>query len=114
LLSFNVGVELGQLLALALIVPALGLLFRFVVAERIGTILLSALVVHTSWHWMSERAGELGQYPIEFRMPAFDLALLAAATRWGMLALIIAGLVWLMTVIFPQPGPSSNGSVHDS
>ncbi|HKF67843.1 MAG TPA: HupE/UreJ family protein, partial [Vicinamibacterales bacterium] len=44
LLSFNVGVELGQLVVLALLVPALDLLFRYVVAERMGTIILSALV----------------------------------------------------------------------
>src|SRR6185436_15422328 len=55
LLSFNVGVELGQLLVLALLVPALDLLFRFVVAERMGTIILSVIVVHTAWHWMIER-----------------------------------------------------------
>ncbi|HKF69361.1 MAG TPA: HupE/UreJ family protein, partial [Vicinamibacterales bacterium] len=55
LLSFNVGVELGQLVVLALLVPALDLLFRYVVAERMGTIILSALVAHTGWHWMTDR-----------------------------------------------------------
>ena len=55
LLSFNVGVELGQLLVLGVLIPALELLFRFVVAERMGTIILSALVAHTGWHWMTER-----------------------------------------------------------
>ncbi|HIO22143.1 MAG TPA: HupE/UreJ family protein [Nitrospirales bacterium] len=114
LLSFNVGVELGQLLVLVLVVPTLGVLFRFVVAERIGTILVSALVAHTSWHWMSERAGQLSQYPIEFRMPSFDFALLAAAMRVGMLALIIAGLIWLMTLIFPTPGSPTGGEAHDN
>ena len=52
LLSFNVGVELGQLFVLAVLVPVLDLLFRFVVAERMGTILLSAIVAHsgcTGW-----------------------------------------------------------------
>jgi hypothetical protein len=91
LLAFNAGVELGQLLVLALLIPALEVLFRFVVAERIGTIILSALVAHTGWHWMTERAGQLGQ----FRWSAFNAALLAAAMRWLMLALILAGLVWL-------------------
>src|SRR5215475_14476827 len=62
LLAFNVGVELGQLLALALLIPALGFLFRIVVAERIGIIVLSALVAHTEWHWMIERAGQLKQF----------------------------------------------------
>jgi len=55
LLAFNVGVELGQVLVLLVLVPLLGLLFRYVVAERMGTIILSALVAHTGWHWMVER-----------------------------------------------------------
>ena len=55
LLAFNVGVELGQMLVLALLVPALMLLFRYVLAERMGTIILSAFVAHTGWHWMLER-----------------------------------------------------------
>src|SRR5262245_8541914 len=91
LLAFNVGVELGQLLALALLIPALGFLFRFVVAERIGIIVLSALVAHTGWHWMIERGGQLRQ----FRRPELNAALLAAAMRWLMLVMILAGLVWL-------------------
>src|SRR5215831_10298396 len=60
LLSFNIGVELGQLLVLALLVPALELLFRYSVAERMGTIILSAIVAHTAWHWMADRASVLG------------------------------------------------------
>ena len=75
LLSFNVGVELGQLLVLALMVPALQLLFRFVVAERIGTIMLSALVAHTAWHWTADRWGSLRQ----FAWPALDAAALGVA-----------------------------------
>jgi hypothetical protein len=59
LLSFNIGVELGQLLVLALLIPALAVLFRYVVAERIGAIMLSALVAHTGWHWMIERVERL-------------------------------------------------------
>ena len=54
LLAFNIGVELGQVLVLLALVPALHLLYR-VVPERIGVIVLSALVAHTAWHWLSER-----------------------------------------------------------
>jgi len=93
LFAFNVGVELGQLLALALLIPALGLLFRFVVAERMGIIILSALVAHTGWHWMIERAEQLKQ----FRRPALNAALLAAAMRWLMLTLILAAIVWMVS-----------------
>lgn len=50
LLSFNLGVELGQLLVLLVLVRLLAAAFRFVVAERMGNIILSAIVAHTGWH----------------------------------------------------------------
>ncbi len=62
LLAFNVGVELGQILVLMLFIPLLDLLFRYVVKERMGTIIVSALVAHTGWHWMIERANHLRQF----------------------------------------------------
>jgi hypothetical protein len=94
LLSFNTGVELGQLLMLALFIPALDLLFRYVVAERMGTIILSALVAHTAWHWMADRATVLSQY--RFQWPAVNLVLLATAMRWMMALVILAGFTWLL------------------
>jgi len=94
LLSFNIGVELGQLLVLVLLVPALDLLFRFVVAERMGTIILSAIVAHTAWHWLTERAAVLRQF--RFEWPVFDAAFLASALRWMMLVVVAAGLYWLV------------------
>jgi hypothetical protein len=94
LVSFNVGVELGQLLVLVVLVPALGLLFRFVVAERLGTIILSTLVAHTAWHWMTERFSVLRQF--RFEWPAFDAAFWAGAMRWAMLAVVGIALYWLI------------------
>ena len=93
LLSFNIGVELGQLLVLAALVPSLELLFRYVVAERMGTIILSALVAHTAWHWMTERFDRLRQF--RFEWPEINAAFLAGALRWLMLLVIIAALWWL-------------------
>jgi hypothetical protein len=94
LLSFNIGVELGQLLVLLLMIPVLDALFRYVVAERMGTIILSALVAHTGWHWMTERWDRLRQF--RFQWPALSAALLASAMRWMMVILILAGLAWLI------------------
>jgi hypothetical protein len=91
LLSFNVGVELGQIFVLVLLAPALAALFRFVVPERLGTIILSLLVGHTAWHWMLERGALLQKFPL----PALDAALLASAMRWLMLILVLGGLAWL-------------------
>lgn len=64
LAAFNVGVELGQLSVLLVLVPLLWLLFRYVIAERIGVILLSALIAHTGWHWMLERGELLSRFGI--------------------------------------------------
>ena len=96
LLAFNVGVELGQLFVLALLVPALDLLFLRV-PERAGTIVLSALVAHTGWHWMADRWERLRQF--RFPWPALDAAWLASAARWLMLAVAVAGLVWLWRAV---------------
>ncbi len=93
LLSFNVGVELGQLLVLILLIPVLQVFFRYAVAERMGTIILSAIVAHTAWHWMLDRGGRLRQF--RFEWPALNAALLAILLRWLMVAVVLAGILWL-------------------
>jgi hypothetical protein len=95
LLAFNVGVELGQLLVLVILVPALQLMFRYVVAERMGTIILSAIVAHTAWHWMIDRGRNLSR----FDWPALSAAGLASAVRWLTVLVIVAGIVWLGSVL---------------
>ena len=92
LLSFNLGVELGQLLVLGVLVPALAFLFRFVVPERIGAIIISALVAHTSWHWMTERWRVLQAY----NWPAVDAALIASTLWWTTVVLVIGIGAWFL------------------
>jgi hypothetical protein len=92
LLAFNLGVELGQLLVLACLLPLLSLLFRYAVAERTGTVILSALVAHTGWHWMLDRGSRLSQ----FDWPELDAPFLLSAMRWAMLLVVATGLVWLV------------------
>jgi hypothetical protein len=94
LVSFNVGVEIGQLLVLVVAVPALDALFRRGVPERLGTIVLSVVVAHTGWHWMTERGALLSQY--RFEWPVVDLAFLDLLLRWSMLAVGLAGVAWLI------------------
>jgi hypothetical protein len=98
LLSFNVGVELGQLLVLALLIPALDLLFRYVVAERMGTIILSAIVAHTAWHWMTDRWERLAQF--RFEWPSITAAQLASILGWLTALVFLAGLAWLGSLVF--------------
>ena len=95
LLAFNVGVELGQMLVLAVAIPAIALLFRRVVAERIGTIIASALIAHTAWHWMLDRAAVLAQY--HFQRPSIDTSFVISAMRLMMLLLMVVGLAWALS-----------------
>jgi hypothetical protein len=92
LLSFNAGVELGQLLVLVVLVPVLNLFFRRVINERLGTILLSALVAHTGWHWAIERGSQLMMFP----WPQVDLAMILTGVRLLMVILVATALVWLL------------------
>jgi hypothetical protein len=116
LLSFNIGVELGQLLVLVLVIPALGWLFRHVVAERLGTIILSAIVAHTSWHWTTERYGVLRQF--RFEWPVVDALFWVGVMRWAMLLVSGAALYWLVFSVFKptakRPSPHSEPASHQT
>ena len=107
IVSFNIGIELAMLIVLALMAPALDLLFRFVVDERMGTIIVSAIVAHTAWHSMADRYAVLRRYP--FKWPPLDLLLLAAVLRWLMAAVILAAAVWLIGLFRQSSGPAKAG-----
>jgi HupE / UreJ protein len=98
LLSFNIGVELGQLAMLAVMVPALYALFRFVVAERVGTIILSAFIAHTAWHWTGARWNTLRQ----FAWPTLDVATMVMAIRGLMILVTIAAAVWIVATMLSR------------
>jgi len=106
LLSFNLGVEIGQLMVLAVAVPVLSLVFRTVVQERVGVIILSAFVAHTAWHWMVDRGATLGQY--EYSWPALDLAFAVSALRATMVLVVIAAAVWGLSEVFRRLSPVLN------
>lgn len=109
LLSFNVGVEIGQLFVLALFVPVLNLLFRYVVAQRLGTIILSALVAHQAWHWMEDRFDTLKQFP----WPTITAGGLKSALGWLIVLVALAAMIWvvsLATLRREHPGVSKTTS----
>jgi hypothetical protein len=101
LVAFNLGVELGQLLVLVVLVPALGLAFRYVTPERIGTIIISALVAHTAWHWMIERGASLSGYAWTLQ----DTMLAADVLRWTMRLVAVVGIVWLASTFMRRGTP---------
>src|SRR5437016_14629265 len=89
LFAFNIGIEIGQLIVLALMLPALLIVRRYVFPGRVGMIILSALVALTGWQWMTERGSALLNAP----WPSLSVAGLATLAFWitGLL-LAAAGL----------------------
>jgi len=75
-------------------VPVIAFAFRRVVTERMGVVVLSVIVAHEAWHWMTERGSEFLAYDIVW--PTLDAAFAVTLMRWAMLALIIGGAAWLL------------------
>ncbi|NNF29395.1 MAG: HupE/UreJ family protein [Gemmatimonadetes bacterium] len=100
LFAFNVGVELGQLLVVALSVPALTFLLHRLPSERVGVVIVSALVAHTGWHWMVDRGSRFLAYDI--RVPTFDGAFAAVLLDWLLLGLIAVSAAWALHLVFTR------------
>lgn len=108
LLSFNVGVELGQLLAIAILVPAVHWLFRFVVTERMGILVLSVIVGHTAWHWMTERWDALRQFEGTGPDALFVTRVLLGITAVSLIAWFVRAFrVWRHSSSSSSSSPSS-------
>ncbi len=101
LLSFNLGVEAGQLMILAILIPVMNLLFRYVVSERVGTLLISVFVAHTAWHWMLERYAVWRAYDV--RWTDLSDAIFFGELRWLVVALVAGAgaMLWLRGVRLP-------------
>jgi len=88
LFAFNLGIEAGQLMALAVMLPLLGLVVRRLLPGRVGSIILAALIAHVAWHWMTDRWDAL----VKVRWPSIEAADLGPMLAWaiGIAALAIA------------------------
>ena len=98
LISYNVGLELGTLIILAIVMPAANLLFTQVVSERAGILVTSVLVGHAGWHWMTERMAiaQLSSWPL------MDLNLLLMVVRWLLALTIVGGVLWFIAGLFKR------------
>ena len=83
------AVGLASLL-LTLLVPILAVAFRFVVSERIGIVIASALVTHTAWHWLVERGSTLGEYA--WALPGS--AALVTVVGSAITGLVLVAIAW--------------------
>jgi hypothetical protein len=87
LFGFNVGIEIGQIMVLAIMLPVLAAVRRYVLPGRVGMIILSAIVADTGWHWMIDRADVLWKTP----WPRPTIAGLMILTFWVAGILLAAG-----------------------
>jgi hypothetical protein len=108
LLAFNVGIEIGQVVVLAAMLPALALLQRHVLPGRIGTIILAAFVAHTGWHWLEERWVALASVP----WPRPDVANLALLLAWLAALAVAGGLVMLVVSRLPLDSQSTRSPLQ--
>jgi hypothetical protein len=92
LLSFNVGIEIGQLAVLCVFVPALALLLRGRMSGRMGIIVLSAIIANIAWQWMMERGGALWQTP----WPQLTLPVVLTLSRWVVALSLAVGAAKLL------------------
>lgn len=90
LLSFNIGIEIGQLAVLTVMLGAHWLLRRVkALSDRTGVVVLSAIVAHTAWHWMLDRFQKLQQVGL----PKIDADSIVILARWVLAGLIVVGCV---------------------
>ncbi len=108
LLAFNLGVEFGQILVLLIVVPVIGLAFKYVLPERMGVIVLSALVAHWAWHWMEDRLTRFFAYDLS--LPALDRYFFTGLLQWLALLLLAGGVLWLMQNVFSRYFASNQSS----
>jgi HupE / UreJ protein len=88
LLAFNIGIEIGQFAVLSVMLGALWLLLRVkALRGRTGVVVLSAIVAHTAWHWMIDRAQALRQVGL----PRIDADGLVIIARWVFAILVVVG-----------------------
>jgi hypothetical protein len=92
LLSFNVGIEIGQLAVLCVFVPALALLFRGRMAGRMGIIVLSAIIANIAWQWMVQRGEALWQTP----WPQLTMPAVLTLARWVVALSLAVGAAKLL------------------
>jgi hypothetical protein len=111
LLAFNLGIEAAQLLVLVVALVVLRLVLSRL-PEKPTVIVLSALIAHSGWHWLTERFAVLQQYSIS--LPPLGADFLALASRWLMLVLVAVFVVWLARTLAGRAGFELGGDRSDA
>ena len=101
LLSFNIGVEVGQIAFLAITLPVMSLLLRQKDTRRLGIVIVSALVAHTAWHWLSERWETLSTVARPLLEDANAASVVLPLLLIGVLAVAIASVAQVLRRMRP-------------
>ena len=109
LVAYNIGLELGTLIILAIALPAANLIFSSVSAERIGIVVASVLVGHAGWHWMTERLAiaRLSSWPL------LDLNLLLTVVRWLLALTVVGGIAWFVSGLLRKKPPVAESDLPE-
>jgi hypothetical protein len=92
LLSFNLGVELGQLLVVVVLVAAARVAVERLPRPRLAIAAISVIVAHTAWHWMLDRVEVFRAYPVGWR--ELGAAAAGSGLHWLAIGLVVAALAW--------------------
>ena len=102
LFGFNVGIEIGQLIALSIFIPCLALILRGRMEGRMGISILSAAVALIAWQWMVDRAQTLWQTP--WPLPTTAGVLIVA--QWIIALIAAVGTATLFARWYERKWPS--------
>jgi hypothetical protein len=102
--SFNLGVALGDVVALALAFVALGVLFTYVTGQRLGVVVLSLVLGHAAWHWMLD-SGHGFEHAASGIVSTGSAAVVA---WWISLGLLVGGVAWFLPERFDAATPRTS------
>jgi hypothetical protein len=108
LVAFNAGIEIGQLIVLALLLPMLALIARWPLPARYAAVIVAIGVAATASFWLFERAVALATVVSSTSMTEYFAG---AARVLGLLLIVGGGGYWLVGRKAAQRRRSSPGEV---
>jgi len=104
--SFNIGVVLGEIASLAIAFFALRLFLAKLFGPLLGVIVVSALIGHAGWHWMIDSGRDLARQLANTPAPSLWPALVAVVL-WAAPALLVGVAAYFLPKRFDgTPGPT--------
>jgi hypothetical protein len=107
IISFDIGLQAGQLVMLGLVAVPLVLLSRLLVAERMRRIILSALLLSVAWNVTQARFLAMK----DLQWPMLTAPVLVTASSWLLVIVGAAGALWFAAGFFGSTDRSTEPSL---